>query len=300
MTTGLVDSFRRDSMADTVDILASRWVQFRTKAGLVKPRTGRYQRGHLDVFSAAHGANRTLRADRRVFTKWLESIGHLSVGTRRLHVSTVRSFVRWAAAEGQIPIRALTLIPKVRTPRSVPRALNRDQAVAVIASLDTQKKRVIVGLLLWCGLRCGEVAALKVEDVNEQEATIFVVGKGGHERVVPIPAELQSIVTVWLDVRRRIPGPLVPSRHGGHYSPRTISYVVATWMRSSGVKRAAYDGRGAHALRHTCASDVLDRGANIRTVQELLGHTHLSSTSVYLRRASLEDLRTAMTGRTYE
>lgn len=286
-------------MADTVDILASHWIRHRVRSGLIKPRTGRYQRGELDYFIAAHGTNLAMRADRKIFARWLENIGHLSPNSRRVHVSTVRSFVRWASAEGHLPARALTLIPKVRGARAVPRALNADQAHRLVHSLALPKQRVIVGLMLWCGLRCAEVADLSTEDINEREATMLVKGKGGHERMVCIPAEFAPILTTWLDVRRRVPGPLILSRFGGRYDPNTISTLVSRWMRTSGVKVAARDGRSAHALRHTAASDVLDQGAHITTVQAMLGHQHLATTAVYLRRARLEDLRKAMGGRDY-
>lgn len=286
-------------MGDTVDDLAMRWVLHRVRAGLVAPHTGRGQRSNLDRFRDAHGHNRGMRADRSVFARWLESIGDLSVNTRRVHTSTVRSFVRWAAAEGYVSVKALGLIPQVRGARAVPRALNGQQAAQLLVALPTQKKRVVCGLMLWCGLRCAEVAALKVEDLNEREGTMLVKGKGGHERVVCVPAEFAPILSSWLDMRRRVPGPLVPAHHGGHFRAGTISTDVAEWMRSAGVKVSSRDGRSAHALRHTAASDVLDRGASIRTVQEMLGHVHLASTAIYLRRAKLDDLRKAMGGRDY-
>jgi integrase len=195
-------------------------------------------------------------------------------------------------------VKALALIPRVRGTRSVPRALNADQVSRFVRSLDTPKQRVIVGAMLWLGLRCAEVANMNVEDINEREASVLVNGKGGHERMIPIPPEFAPFLNDWLDYRRRLPGPLVFGREG-RYNPTTISTLVSQWMRASGVKVASLDGRSAHSLRHTAASDVLDRGANIRTVQELLGHQHLSTTSTYLRRAKLDDLRKAMGGRDY-
>lgn len=287
-------------MAPTVDALALEWTRHRVKAGLVTPRTGRYQRGELERFRAAHGKDRTMRADRRVFDRWLESMGHLSASTRRVHTSTIRGFVSWAIDQGHIHQRALMLIPKVRQPRAVPRAFNADQSARLVLSLADEKQRAVVGLMLWCGLRRGEVASLKVQDVDERGATLFVIGKGQHERVVPIPVEFVPHLTAWLDYRRRVPGPLFPSVHGRHYDPSTIGTLVAKWMRSANVKVAAHDGRSAHSLRHTCASDVLDGGAPVTAVMQMLGHQHLSTTATYLRRANLGDLRRAMDGRNYD
>lgn len=288
-----------DPLAPTVDALAREWVRHRVKAGLILPRTGRYQLGELERFRAAHGVNRTMRADKRVFERWLESIGDVSVNTRRVHVSTIRGFVAWAVDEGHIHQRALSLIPKVRATRAVPRAINADQSTQLILSLADEKQRAIVGMMMWMGLRCAEVAGMKVEDVNERERTMHVTGKGGHQRVVPIPLEYAPFLTAWLDLRHRTPGPLITTRFGTQYNPTTISTLVSKLMRTAGVKVASRDGRSAHALRHTAASDVLDRGAPITTVQMMLGHQHLATTSIYLRRAALGDLRAAMEGRNY-
>lgn len=287
------------AMAESAEIAASKWTTHRIRAGLVKPSTGRAQRGELDRFVAAHGRNLALRADRRVFERWAESIGSLSPNTRRLHCSTVRCFVRWCVAEGHMPPRALKLIPTIRGARAVPRALNHDQTVRLVRSLADLRQQVVVGAMLSAGVRCCEVARLRVEDIDERAGTMFVVGKGNNERILPIPEEYAPILSRWLDWRRRLPGPLIPNRHGAHYTPKSISRLVSIWMRSSGVKVASWDGRSAHSLRHTCASDVLELGAPITVVQRLLGHENLSTTATYLRRARLEDLRKAMGGRDY-
>jgi integrase len=137
-----------------------------------------------------------------------------------------------------------------------------------------------------------------VEDVDEYAATMLIHGKGGHERMVCIPFELAPILSHWLDARTRVPGPLVTGRWGG-LQASTISTMVSRGMAETGVKVGPRDGRSAHALRHTAASDVLDHGGNLRVVQQMLGHAHIGSTEIYLRRARLEDLRVAMDGRTY-
>lgn len=275
------------------------YIRLRVRTKEITPLSGRNQRYHLHYFGVAVGMDQEFRVDRNTIRRWLEAIARLSVGTRRAHVSSVRMFLRYAASEGLVSAKVLDLIPKVRTPRAVPRALSRGQVTALLESLSDDRARVIVGLMLWAGLRCGEVANLRVEDVDEQGQTLFIRGKGGHERIVCIPDEFAPVLTRWLDWRRRVPGPLVLGRRGASYTTVTLSRSVSIWMRTAGVKVSSRDGRSAHALRHTAASDVLDRGASITTVQAMLGHAHLATTAIYLRRARLEDLRTAMNGRTY-
>lgn len=260
----------------------------------------RDQRSQLRYFVAAHGTNGTLRMDRRVIDRWLVSIGHLAQSSRRGHVSTVKNFLAWAVTEGYVEARILDLLPRVKVPRSVPRALSHDQVVQLLGVLRSDRQRVVVGLMIWCGLRCAEVADAKVEDVDEHAGTLFVKGKGGSERVLCLPDEFMPILDRWLNRRHRVPGPLVVTSAGARFAPETISRMVSLLMIEAGVKVAPRDGRSAHALRHTCASDVLDRGASITTVQALLGHQHLATTATYLRRARLEDLRAAMNGRTYK
>lgn len=278
--------------------LAVEWVRFRLKAGLISARSASNHRVHLGYFVRAHPASGVVRVDRRSVSRWLESIGHLSPNTRRNHVATIRGFLRWAAAEGWMKPKVVDLIPRVRPPRSVPRALSTTQIHLLLGGLATERLMVMVALMLWAGLRCAEVADLHAEDVDEHAGTMLLKGKGGHERIVCIPTELAPILGRWLDRRGRVPGPFVTGRRGG-LRPSTVSAMVAKAMTDAGVKLRAHDGRSAHALRHTAASDVLDRGASITTVQQMLGHVNVSTTAVYLRRARLEDLRQAMNGRDY-
>lgn len=138
-------------------------------------------------------------------------------------------------------------------------------------------------------------------DYDPAAATIEVTGKGLHERVVPVPGEVAAVLDRYLSTVGVMSGPLIrssriPSRG---LSAETISTYVSRWMADAGVKVGRWDGRSAHALRHTAASDVLDVCGDLRVVQAMLGHEHLSSTSIYLRRAKLDQLRAAMEGRDY-
>jgi site-specific recombinase XerD len=282
-------------MADSEDLVRE-WVNHRRRAGLITAGSARNHRAQLDFFARAHPGG--LRVDRRSIRRWLESIGHLSAGSRRSHVSTVRNFLRWAAAEGHVSAKIPDLLPTVRQPRAVPRALSTAQVHQLLTGSADDRMTMIVALMLFAGLRCGEVAALQVEDVDERTKVMLIHGKAGNQRMLPIPDELAPIISRWLDGRRRVPGPFITGRWGG-LQASTISTMVSRAMADAGVKVSARDGRSAHALRHTAASDVLDRGASITTVQTMLGHSSIGSTSVYLRRARLDDLRKAMAGRDY-
>ena len=163
------------------------------------------------------------------------------------------------------------------------------------------RARAVVWLMVGCGCRCVEVARLRVEDYDPRGATVRLTGKGGHERVVPVPSDVAGALDAWLDERGRVAGPLIASRIDGHaLAPHTLSAYVRRWMRAAGVKVSALDGRSAHGLRRTAASDVMDACGDITVVQEMLGHREVDTTARhYLRRVTVAHMREAMEGRTY-
>jgi len=232
---------------------------------------------------------------------WLETIGHMSAASRRAYLSTVRTFARWLVAEELVKRDPTKGIERVKEPRRVPRAINAREVAALLGVCPDRRARAIVWLMVGCGLRCVEVARLSDGDYDEREGTIVVRGKGSHERVLPVPLEVQAAIAAYRRQHGRGTGPLIRSHHnpGAGIGHHTISKNVSTWFALAGLKGGAYDGRSAHALRHTAASDVLDHCQDVRVVQQMLGHANVSTTSVYLRRAKLGELREAMEGRPY-
>jgi site-specific recombinase XerC len=193
-------------------------------------------------------------------------------------------------------------ISKPRLPKRVPRALPPEQVALLLEVIERPRDRAMAWLMVGMGLRCGEVASSQVEDWDQRSGTLFVQGKGEHERVLPVPSEVAAVLRDHLAERRAgATGPMFRSLRSPAEGlrPHSISRLVGEWMLAAEIKRAARDGVSAHALRHTCASDVLDRCGDLRLVQNLLGHGNVATTSVYLRRASLGQLRNAMEGRDY-
>jgi integrase/recombinase XerC len=148
------------------------------------------------------------------------------------------------------------------------------------------------------------VSAADRDDYDRVRQTITVTGKGGHQRTLPVPVEVATALDVYLAGAGRRAGPLiVPDPQGklsadGRVSPARVSELVSSIMEAAGVHRPG-DGRTAHALRHTAASDVLDVCHDLRLVGQMLGHQSLQSTQIYLRRADLGAMRLAMAGRDY-
>lgn len=273
----------------------------RIARGEIGQRTAKGMRYSLRSFDRSFGARPLNQLGKRAVLRWLEQVGHLSPATRRNHISTVRGFCRWLVDEGLIGEDPTAGIERVRQPRSVPRAMRRDDIARLFAALPDLRARVIVTLMVEAGLRCVEVSRLDWEDWDPVAETITVRGKSGHERVLPVTSTLGRVLGDWAAMAGVVAGPLVRQdrRRNERLSAETISTYVSRWMSSAGLKRGRWDGVSAHALRHTAASDVLDACQDLRVVQAMLGHQHLATTSIYLRRASLGQMREAMEGRAY-
>jgi integrase/recombinase XerD len=281
-----------------------RYVEERHSLGRLNTETAMRVGYRLRRFSDHFGRRPLSQLTVRHVEQWLVSIRHLSPGTRRLNLSNVSCLCQWLVDQGALgkdPTRGLS----IAKPRAVPRALSLDRAVALVShveQLDDPRARVIVALMLYCGLRCCEVSWADVDDYDDRARTLLVRGKGGHERVLPVPAPAAAILDIYLIGRGIVSGPLFQSQNspGVALTPGSISRLVAGWMVDAGVKRARYDGRSAHALRHTCASDVLEACNDVRIVQKLLGHASVATTEIYLRRVGLSKLRAAVEGRSYD
>jgi site-specific recombinase XerD len=282
----------------TLSTYAHRYVTGRRRRGEITAATVANHRGHLGWFVTAHGRRPMEFLGKATVHRWAEATAHLSASTRRGHVSTVRHFLLWMAEEGLCNGKIVVYLPKVKAPREVPRAFSFDDAKAALAAAPDRRGRAIVALMLYEGMRCCEVANLDCEDYDRVRQTLLVTGKLGNQRVLPVGTECAVILGRWLDERGFTRGPVFTSRQHGREGERllaqTVSKLVADWFTAAGLKMRRGDGRSAHALRHTAASDALDAGVNLRVVQNFLGHQNLGTTSIYLRRAALGDLQAAV------
>lgn len=234
--------------------------------------------------------------------EWLNR-GDPRPSTRKSRLHKLRPFMRWMVQRGELARDPSAQIAPVKVPRGAPRDLTRDEVAALLAVCPDARARLIVILMVQCGLRCGDVARIRVEDVDARRRSLNVRGKGGRGGLthwVPIPEEAWRLVVRQLHGLGRTSGPFIESRTraGQGISPAHVSKLVGRWIREAGLKEFPYDGRSPHALRHTCAQDMLDAGAGMRDVQFTLGHSSLRSTEIYTRREP-PGLRDAMEGRSY-
>lgn len=284
-------------MADTLAVLVDRYVRAKQSQGRLNALSAGHNRSRLNTLVEHFGADRPA-ADltREDVEEWLGSLVHMKASSRSTYLSSAKTFTRWASGRGCMPLDPCGQIDAIRRPRTVPRALSAEQVRAIFEACEDARDRAIIWLMVGCGLRRIEVARLDWGDVNLESRTMVVNGKNSDERELPLPATVYDALST-LPNRS---GPVIRSQR--HARPMHVVWIgarVGHLMEAAGVRQFRQDGRSGHALRHTAASDVLDQCGDLRVVQEMLGHAHLTSTAIYLRRANLGKMREAMEGRSY-
>jgi len=217
--------------------------------------------------------------------------------------SAARMFTAWAHRRGLIDADPGSLLAMPKARRSLPEVLRVDEAATMLdAVADDASDRdpiavrdlALLELLYATGIRVSELVGLDLEDMDENRRVVRVLGKGRKERSVPYGAPAEKAVRDWLAIgRRRLAGPgagraLFVGARGGRLGVRAARQVVHTRLRAV----PGAPDLGPHGLRHTAATHLLEGGADLRSVQELLGHASLATTQVYTH-VSIDRLRRA-------
>jgi integrase/recombinase XerC len=216
--------------------------------------------------------------------------------------ASLRTFSAWLNAQGLAPHDAGQLLASPKAHRTLPHVLRTAEAAAVM-ELDADdlspiavRDRLVVELLYASGLRVGELVGLDIDDIDRHRRVVRVLGKGSKERSVPFGKAAERALDAWLRSARpqlaaeRSGAALLLGARGGRIDPRTVRSVVHA--RVGAVPNAAQIG--PHGLRHTAATHLLEGGADLRTVQEMLGHASLATTQIYTH-VSVERLRQTFT-----
>jgi site-specific recombinase XerD len=271
--------------------------------GRFVPATARDTRYTLEDFAEHVGPKTALSRVRRSHVESYLGSLNVAASTKGMWLSRVRSFFTWCQAHDLVRRNPCAGVEGPRRPQATARDLKRDE---VRRLLDIADERLAVAVLLGAqeGLRRVEMVRLSTTDVDWDDRTIRVHGKGDKERLVPMSDETAEAIGDYLTACPASPyQPLLRSymRPAEGISPGRLGHLLSELMGQAGVKRRPFDGKSAHALRHTCANDMLDADADLRDVQEMLGHEKLSTTAnVYARRmAVLGRLRSAAASRTY-
>lgn len=178
--------------------------------------------------------------------------------------------------------------------RKLPTFLEGAEPEQLLRGTHTERDRVLLMTMLYQGLRVSELCHLLVEQIDFGRKILWVrEGKGKKDRCLPIPTRFLPILRGWVGPRRS--GPVFPSRQGGGpMTPRAVQLLIKRAAFAAGLREADVPRRVTpHKLRHAFASRLIERGADINAVKELLGHASLITTTVYLH-ASPEHLRNCM------
>ncbi len=210
-----------------------------------------------------------------------------SVGRKLAAARGLFDFLTRSGAASQNPAE---LLPNPRTASRLPRVLDRDQARQLLERIPSAtpldaRDRAMLELAYSSGLRCAELVGLDVDSIDFDSETVRVWGKGNKERIVPLGEPAQRAVSRYVERFRPalVDDPteraLLISKSGRRLSPSDVTRRLGRW-----VDEAAIAGRvSPHALRHSFATHMLEGGADLRSIQELLGHASISTTQIYTR-----------------
>ncbi len=274
---------------------ATKYIAYQVAAGHWRPNTGRDARSYLGQFADVVGVT----LDRRSVRRWERTIGHLAPATRRTRISLVRGFARWLVITDRIATDPTVELRSPKEPRRLPRAARNPNELAA-GTYHDPRLHLIVLLMLQQGCRRVEVSRLHLADIDVEASTIRLVGKGGHERTLPLMGQVRVALARWLEVRGEHAGPLITDLRDPYraIAAPTIGRMVSAAMIETGGKARMGDGTGPHGLRHRAAHDMIHRHANVLDVQQVLGHAHLVTTQRYVP-AYVDGMLSAMGGRAY-
>lgn len=225
--------------------------------------------------------------------------GTLSTASIARKLSSLRTFYRFLMTDGVRESDPTAGIPAPRTPRRLPRPLAVDECHTLLEQVASVKEdsprfggrgaprdRALLELLYGAGLRVAEACALDIRDVSLDASEVRVWGKGGKERAVPLPSATRVALAAYLEERRG-PGSLseplfvalraAQGKKPARLDPRDVRRILNKRAREAGIPSGVHP----HRLRHSYATHLLDMGADLREIQELLGHASLSTTQKY-------------------
>jgi integrase/recombinase XerD len=265
----------------------------RVEDGLSRSTVAAY-RADLAAFLAWLGPRPLAEFEPEQVVAWLAHLraaGAKETGVAR-KFSSLRRFVRFLVAEGRLRRDATALFDAPRLGKPLPKALSRTEVERLLECSHAQddparhaRDRALLEALYACGGRVAEVVGLALDDLDPQFALARLHGKGRKTRVVPLGAPAREALRAWIEgARRELPGAarqprIFLSTRGRPLSRLAAWRIVRASALAAGIARAV----SPHALRHSFATHLVEGGADLRSVQELLGHASIRTTEVYTR-----------------
>ena len=224
----------------------------------------------------------------RDFLKWINELGIGARSQSRI-ISGIKAFYKYLLLEDVITVNPAELLESPRIGRRLPDTLSIEEIDELIEAIDLSKpegvrNKAILDTLYSCGLRVSELTGLKISNLYFNEGYIKIIGKGDKERIVPIGNSAQKYINIYLEnirnhltVKKDSEDILFLNKRGGKISRVMIFIIVKELAGKIGLKKSI----SPHTFRHSFASHLVDGGADLRAVQEMLGHESIITTEIY-------------------
>ncbi len=223
----------------------------------------------------------------RTYLAWLNSRGYVKASIAR-RLSQLRSFGRFLVREGVVSTNPFLAVSSPKVPKRLPKVLSVEETVALLSAPDTHTAQglrdyAILEVLYSGGLRVSELVGLNVSSINWPRKELTVWGKGAKERIVLLGTPAMGALRAYIDRGRpelaneRTANALFLNRLGGRLTTRSVMNIMQKYRRIADLEKRVTP----HVLRHSFATHLLDGGADLRSVQELLGHARLATTQIY-------------------
>jgi integrase/recombinase XerD len=284
---------------DTVDEQARRFLDhLAVERGLSRNTVDAYRRDLAKYVAYLHeqGVVDGAEASETNIARYVEWLSSRNLGEGRRYrassvaraLAAVRMFHRFLLREGEAATDPAAAVVRPKVPRTLPRPLSIEQVEAILeapgdADPVALRDSAILETMYGAGLRISELVGLDVDDVDAEDGSVRAMGKGSKERIVPLGSYALAAVDAYLTrarpmLSRARSGPaMFLNQRGGRLTRQGVSNILQAAVRRAGVRKRVTP----HMLRHSFATHLLEGGADVRVVQELLGHASLSSTQIY-------------------
>jgi len=197
-------------------------------------------------------------------------------------LSAIKGFFDYALREGVLEVNPFAHVRSLKKAEELPRFMTPEEVIDLIEATDKLRDQAILELLYSTGIRVGEIEGMQCADVDPVSGFIRVLGKGSKQRMVPVGAHALAAIAAYLRQRGitdpiYVREPLFLNKNGTRLSARSIRRIIARWSQEVAIARRV----SPHVIRHSFATHLLDAGADLRSIQEMLGHASLSTTQRY-------------------
>ena len=245
--------------------------------------------GLLDEFLGEKKLENVDVNDLQDFAKYLQKDKKVEAASQARILSGVRAFYRFLVLEGTLKTNPAQLIDTPKLARKLPTVLSVPEVEAIINAVDLSlpeghRKRAMIEVLYSCGLRVSELIALQLSCLFFDEGYIRVIGKGNKERIVPIGSTAQKAIRLYVEgyrmslkIKKGDADIVFLNRRGGRLSRVMVFHIVKELAEKAGITKEI----SPHTFRHSFATHLVEGGADLRAVQEMLGHESITTTEIY-------------------